>query len=397
MNNSFYRTKEYWVDNFIRFLLDGKREITADEIETRKEVLGLKWLKGPFVVAMIAPEYSGVKHTEKDSNFGKIEEYVSEVLKKHFTGYYCLTNSYNNISVLMCMDGAKVKPELTSFFIELKEKLTDKFGLEVYIGIGSVAENYKDIVVSASDAMEMLSFKYQYADSGVINIATMVQFQYNMSRGNGIEFDRVIGCFIDGNLGKMEIRLNELVETVRHRANVSKTSIRRTLVEVTVQILHTASNANVDVDKVLNNTDPYNWIMKQNHTEVITEWIMKLSSELLNLINNRRENEEKHVIQQAKQFIEENLARVDLGLSQISKEVNLSDTYFSQLFKNEVGMGVNAYITQNRIARAQILLKETELTAADISKQIGFMSPGYFGQVFRKVTGITPQEYRRNS
>ena len=135
--------------------------------------------------------------------------------------------------------------------------------------------------------------------------------------------------------------------------------------------------------------------MRQNHTEIITEWIMKLSSQLLDEMRDRRADEEKEVIQQAKRFIDDNLASVDLGLQQVSEAIGLSSTYCSQLFKKEVGMGITTYITHHRLARAQVLLTETTLTAAEISKQIGFMSAGYFGQVFRKATGVTPQEYRR--
>jgi len=193
----------------------------------------------------------------------------------------------------------------------------------------------------------------------------------------------------------MEERLHELVESVRHRPNVSNTSIRRSLVEVTVHLLHAASSSGVDVDSVLGTTDPYRWIMQQNDTPVITEWIMSTSTKMLELIRSKQESDEKDVIRQARQYIEENLQREELNLQQISDAVGLSPTYCSQLFKKEVGMGIAAYITRNRILQAQTLLRSTELTAAEISKQVGFMSPGYFGQVFRKITGTTPQEYRR--
>ena len=397
MDRVTYRTQGYMRDNFIRFLLDGKMELTSDEIEARKRKLDFEWLTGPFVVARIAPNYAGVKHIDKDFVLYEYEEYVRNELNKTTIDFYCITNSYNQVVVLFSLHEQECKKEnLNTIFTDLHKKLIKKFEYEVFIGVGSVANNYQEISTSASDAREMLAYKYQYADSGVINIMNMVQFQHNISGGNRIAFERVIGCFQDGNLGKMERRLNELVESVRHKPNVSNTSIRRTLVELTVHILHVASNANVDVEEVLENVDPYRWIMKQNHTEVITEWIMKMSSELLILMRNRKENEEKVVIQEAKQFIEKNLSNIDLGLQQVSDAIGLSSTYCSQLFKNEVGMGINAYITQNRIDRAQILLRETQLKSSDIAKQVGFVSASYFGQVFRKVAGMTPQEYRRS-
>ncbi|MBQ5841419.1 MAG: helix-turn-helix transcriptional regulator [Clostridia bacterium] len=389
--------RNYQTDNFIRFLLDGKREVTKDEIETRKAVLGLQALIGPFLVVNVAPVYAGVKAEEKDAVFAAYEKQVDLFLEALPASHYTMVDSCNNIVILLAMDGIPLDTEtLNTFFVDLHEKLTATFGYELFIGIGSIAEEYTDIAVSAADAGEMLSFKYQYADSGVVNIATLVQFRYNVSRSRSIEFDRVIGCFMDGSLGKMEQRLNELVETVRHRPNVSGTSIRRSLVEVTVHLLHAASSAGVDVDALLGDTDPYRWIMRQNHTEIITEWIMNTSAQMLDLIRDKQESDEKQVITKAKQYIDDNLYREELGLPQISEAVGLSSTYCSQLFKKEVGMGIAAYITRNRVAWAQQLLRDTDLTAADISKQVGFMSAGYFGQVFRKQTGITPQEYRRS-
>lgn len=398
MSNVSGNVREYQADNFIRFLLDGKREVTVDEIETRKNTLGLSWLVGPFAVAMVAPVYSPVAHGDKDALFERYEAFVGAALDGVGAAHFTLMNSYNNIVVLIAMNGERMDTDaLDTAFVTLHERLVGEFGLEVFIGIGSVADTYADIAVSAADAQEMLSFKYQYADSGVVNIATIVHFQHNVSRSNNIAFDRVIGCFMDGDLGKMERRLGELVESIRHRPNVSNTSIRRSLVEVTVQILHAASSADVDVEEVLDGTDPYRFIMRQNHTEIITEWIMKLSSRLVTLMRDRRVTEERGVIRDAKDFIDANLADVDLGLQQVSAAVGLSGTYCSQLFKKEVGTGISTYITQHRVARAQYLLSETVLTAAEISKQVGFMSAGYFGQVFRKATGMTPQEYRRTA
>ncbi len=396
MDKAICETRNYRADNFIRFLLDGKRSITVDEFEVRKNNLGLVGLNAPFAVVMIAPDYTALDYDIKDETLALYEQFVKGELPYLCKDNYIFTNTYNNVEILLAFGGETPSAEsLNKFFIELRQKLINKFGFEVFVGIGSIADGFKDISVSCADAQEMLAFKFQYADSGVVNIATMVKFQYNMSMGNTIEFDRVIGCFKDGNLGKMEIRLNELVESVRHRPNVSGTSIRRSLVEVTVNILHTASNAGVDVDEVLGGTDPYRYIMRQNHTEIITEWIMKTSSELLELIKSKRENTERSVISQAKSYIEESLSDVNLSLNQISDAVRLSSTYLSQLFKKETGLGISAYITQLRIERAKIMLLETELLVADIAKQAGFMSTGYFTQVFKKLESITPQEYRR--
>ena len=392
------RTQEYAVDNFIRFLVDGKREITAREIECRKKALSLEWLVGPFAVVQVATDYGAVPPEERDAALLTYEELVVRFLQDIPTAHYVYTNSYNNIVVLFAFQGKPMSvEEMNTCFVELHRRMVSRFGMEGFIGIGNVVDTYQDIALSAATAGEMLGFKFQYAESGVVNSATIVQFQYNMGLGNGIEFDRVTGAFRDGNLGKMEQRLNELAEAIRRRPNVSGTSIRRSMVEVAVHILHLASNAGVDVEQALDGADPYRWIMRQNHTEVIIAWILKLSARLLAQMKERRENGQKDIIRQMIRYIDENLSKTDISLDRIGQAVGLSPTYCSQLFKKEEGMGISTYVTGQRIIRAQRLLRDTDLSVADVSRQTGFTSHGYFTQVFRRVTGQTPQEYRRSA
>ena len=381
---------------FIRSLLEGKIEISNKEAKERIQYLNLNGLVPRFVVLNIAPNYSNVSYDKKDAVIYELEENVRRWLKKAKIYNFCFTNGYNNLSVLLSLDNSDLTiKDIDIVCIEIHNKIYKEYQLDSFIGIGSIANTYQEIHVSASDAHEMLSYKYQYADQGVINIANLVKFQFNISLENRSSFDRVIGCFQDGNLGKMSRRLDELVEQIRNRPNVSNTSIKRTMIEVVVHILHVASLANIDVDDVLGDVEPYRWIMKQDSTEVITEWIMKISSELLARINEEKKYSARKAIQQAQIFIEEKLMDSELSLQKISEKVGLSNSYFSQLFKKETGNGINAYIVQQRIFRAQILLKETRLKCEDIAKQTGFSSSGYFVQVFKKNVGTTPGQFRK--
>lgn len=387
---------EYRQEKFIRFIIDGKREFTEEEIEIRKDILGLGKLNPPFVVVVISPDYTSVEFQEKDLLQEECENYIRKLFAKYGVEAYLYTDTCNNIVCLISLSNCSFKTEdLDLIFVNIRERVFRKLCLETYIGIGSIVRSYSKIASSFSEAYEMLGYKYHYANNGVVNIANLVKFQCNTSLENRVVFDRVVGCFQDGNLGKMSVRLEELVEQVRHRPNVSKTSIKRTMVELIVHILHVASNANVDVDAVLGDIDPYRWVMSQNHTEIITEWIMQISSDLLEAMKSKKENSEIKVVQQAKAFIEDQLSDWNLGLQQICENVNLSNAYFSQLFKKETGIGVNAYIVQSRIERAKELLKETNLKCAEVACQTGFSSSGYFVQVFKKNAGMTPGEFRK--
>lgn len=384
--------------HFLRTLLDGKREIGESESAIRREKLGLDVLRLPCVVVCVSPYYSGVDSSSKDDLLRDCSEFICGFLAREGFEFFCLTNSYDNYQIILPTDANGIKESgLDELFIELHSRFSDHFGLDSFIGIGSVAGRYCDISRSALEAMEMLAYKNRYSDRGVISINNTYRFKHYSIYGEDIMFARVIGRFQDGDPEMMRVRLNELVESVRNRPGVSGTSIKRTFIELAVNVLHIASNANIDADSVLDGVDFYNWILRQNHTEVLTEWFMDLCVKLMEKMRVSQKAEENEIISQACEYIAENISDPDLGLQSVSDNAGLSVAYFSQLFKTEKGIGLNSYITENRVTNAMKLLETTELKAEEITERCGFSTASYFGRVFKKQTGMTPREYRSRS
>lgn len=79
---------------------------------------------------------------------------------------------------------------------------------------------------------------------------------------------------------------------------------------------------------------------------------------------------------------------------EISKAVLLNESYFSRLFKKEVGISVSRYILIRKIETAQNLLKHTNYSCSEISELLSFASQSHFIARFREECGITPLAYR---
>jgi AraC family transcriptional regulator len=92
-------------------------------------------------------------------------------------------------------------------------------------------------------------------------------------------------------------------------------------------------------------------------------------------------------------YIHENLAR-DLSLDEIAAVAQISPSYFSRLFKQEIGMTPNQYVAFCRVEAAKRLLKEPDVRVADVAERVGITSQSYFNKVFRIHTGKTPKVYR---
>jgi AraC-like DNA-binding protein len=72
----------------------------------------------------------------------------------------------------------------------------------------------------------------------------------------------------------------------------------------------------------------------------------------------------------------------------------MSKAQFTRLFKQVAGMGFVAYVTHLRVAEAARLLKQSELTIAEISSRVGFADQSYAGRCFKNAFGLTPREFR---
>lgn len=99
-------------------------------------------------------------------------------------------------------------------------------------------------------------------------------------------------------------------------------------------------------------------------------------------------------IQSSCYYIQEHLTE-DLSIKGLADRIGYTEYYFSHKFKKETGLSVNEFFTNERIAKAKLLLSGTTKSIQDISDSLGFCNRSYFYSCFQKKEGISPSEYRR--
>jgi AraC-like DNA-binding protein len=75
--------------------------------------------------------------------------------------------------------------------------------------------------------------------------------------------------------------------------------------------------------------------------------------------------------------------------------LGMSRSNFMRFFKHVTGQSFVGYLNRFRVAKAEALLAETDLTIAEVSQQTGFCDQSYFGLVFRNLLQVTPREYKQ--
>ena len=88
-------------------------------------------------------------------------------------------------------------------------------------------------------------------------------------------------------------------------------------------------------------------------------------------------------------------AAEDFNLEQLAAQAGLSKFHFHRLFKSAMGVSPLRYHLNLRMDAARRLLRETKRSVVDVAMDVGYTNPSHFAQLFRRETGMSPSEYRR--
>jgi len=101
------------------------------------------------------------------------------------------------------------------------------------------------------------------------------------------------------------------------------------------------------------------------------------------------------VVRRARALIRERYADPDLSLEEAAAALNVSPVYLSRILKQELGASFIQLVTMMRMEQATRLLSGTDLAIHDIAEKVGYVSQHYFSTAFRKMFGISPNQYRK--
>jgi two-component system response regulator YesN len=88
-------------------------------------------------------------------------------------------------------------------------------------------------------------------------------------------------------------------------------------------------------------------------------------------------------------------SRDQIGIDEMARLVHLSPGRLAHLFKSEMQLSIQQYVTQLRLSRAKDQLESTFLSVKEIAALVGFSSVTRFVVTFKNSVGATPAEYRK--
>lgn len=135
-------------------------------------------------------------------------------------------------------------------------------------------------------------------------------------------------------------------------------------------------------------------ILKGRYWEDICQVLLSYCNKITSYYAWQQEEPNYYIITRIKEYLERNYSGT-CSVEEMAEEVHLSPNYLRSLFKESMGQTILEYVTDYRLVKAVELLKDKTLRVKEVGRLVGYENESYFGSVFLKKYGVTPNEYRK--
>lgn len=168
---------------------------------------------------------------------------------------------------------------------------------------------------------------------------------------------------------------------------------KRMIIEMFVILANFMEKDGADLPMLPTKSKDYNALIGLNSLDQIKEWfkekmekVARAGGEMLNSDNTA------YKLMLAINYISNNYDK-DISRDDIANLIHLNPSYFSHLFKSQLGQSFVEYLRHIRIEKAKYLLEYSN--GCQVHLKVGYNSSKYFAKVFRQQTGYTPSEYKK--
>lgn len=389
--------------NFFKEMAAGERLVSLEQFEAEMRLYGLQEDFGLVVMAVMEID----KYAEFCSLYNPRDQYllkfalssvVTEIAQNEGIRVWMEWSSNARLGMMVHLTPEAGAPERAAQMLEkVRLWVNQHFAFTVTVGIGNLVEAIDEVPGSHEEALEALQYKSPLGGNRIIKYREVadksqgeVYKHLHLMRSMGQKFR------LGDKEWKQELEqlFRELIEGLFTRDDVVAIlhyliyHLQREMMELPAELHEIWTKETLP--KLQEALERLDTIQELEH-----EFMLILGSAFDWMDNQRSMRAHHPSLLKVKEYLNEHYANPDLSLTYLSGEFELNPKYLSQMFKEEFGVNFLDYLGNVRIQQAKRLLLESGDSVQDIGVQVGYPNVRSFMRVFKKLTGVTPGEYRK--
>lgn len=267
--------------------------------------------------------------------------------------------------------------------------------IEMTIGLGTAVEDINKLRVSLKMAESAIEQRLIKGTGKLIEDMQMQEFIFD---GNTLLAD--LTNSMDSAIEILDPKgvidaIDSLKEQLLNKPNISGQEILNLVMDACRIYIMLLRNHKLNMENSEHFFDKFS-----SHADLCSSasqlftFLSKIIGESINAVIDDKKQADTKPIRVAKQYIQKNYMN-PVTLKEVSSVAGFNDTYFSYLFKKESGKNFLEYLSEVRMDKAKELLRETNLSIADICQRVGYMDLKHFTKSFKRYSGLKPNEFRK--
>jgi YesN/AraC family two-component response regulator len=321
-----------------------------------------------------------------------------EKLQQLFAGriYIHEANEDQLILLLMCdevtPEGCKIKNVL--LFRRMANELQTAINVRFVVALGSFQDNRMDISRSYDEAKQALGYAAHYPREAVLVYEDIPRSGEKYYFPNDME-TRLTNLTRAGEWERVREYLAELEVQNFVRRQLPPDMLRLFVYEVygsLVKLSQEWPQGDEGIDSRINDTVK----RMESYEDCLAafELLKETFRRICESADSRKKSRNERLLRRVVECVQASLYSESLTLAQVAEQIQVSEVYLSQFFKEQMGETFTAYLERNRMEKALQLLNETEIPVKDIAAMVGYSSSNTFGRAFKRVYGMSAMAYR---
>ena len=288
------------------------------------------------------------------------------------------------------------KEQIHLLLEECTKKIKSCLKISTFITVSSVESGYQNVYRSYSSAKDLQAYSLILPSDTLADYDRIKRISDQRKKHFENDFKEFSNYIItrkqDAAFSFIENMMSRLIST----GGVTPATVK----SIVYEILYTLLNA---VRKTMKNVDDMPEQLKESfafvdsfktHKEML-EWLKLVTLEAFEYMDSK-DKKMCPLIKQILNYIHTNY-HMEISLKILSYMFNTNASYIGRLFKIETGALFTDYINNIRIEKAQEMLANGSFKVNDIIEKVGYTNKSHFFRVFKKITGVSPVEYKENT
>lgn len=326
-----------------------------------------------------------------------IENIASEVISPEFQAEL-LEGGQDHVTVILQLENASKECEqrIQQVFEKILVFIKEYLDFTCTAAIGDAVDDIKDIQSSYRNALARSNYRLLLGRQHVIGRSDIPElekkpFEYPVQKEK-----QLLDAFKMGDSEKVGKYLDEMLQYFRA---FSFDQIMHALTQLALASDRTAAGI-LDNESCYADNGCGNLVQELEGCDTLDEIhhrFLAFYCGFLEIFDSKKGRRKEEIVSRIVEYIKNCYHDPNLTVEMVSEQVSLSPNYVRTIFKDLTNESLSAFIARIRLDKARKLLDETDYPANKISEMVGFQSSGYFYANFRKHTGKTPDQYRKEA